>query len=305
MTKIVLLFILGLLLIFTGFLTSSKDNTYQKHSLNTPARTYEDTSITPDNSKKTNINGKKNEIFVSKVLDGDTIETNTGEKIRYLGINTPEKGQPFANESTKLNQDLTLGKTIDLEFDVQTKDRYGRTLAYVYTNGIFVNLEIIKKGLAVSETIQPNIKYQDEIVNAQKEAREGCLGIWKGLCGNSQSDVLGQNNCVKIISINANSPGDDNKNKNGEWIEIKNECHDQTSIKDFLIKDSSASNKYIFKNFSIDGGKIVKIHSGCAADTTLDLYWKCPETKYAIWNNSGDHAFLYNEDGELISDYKY
>lgn len=305
MKKIVLLFILGLLLIFTGFLTGNKNNTYQKYSLNTSQGTYKDISISPDNSQKININGKKNEVFVLKVLDGDTIETSSGEKIRYLGINTPEKGQPFANEATKFNQDLVSGKKIDLEFDVQTKDRYGRTLAYVFTSGIFVNLEIVKKGLAVSETIQPNVKHQDEIVNAQKDARDKCLGIWKGLCGGSKSDVLGSNNCVKIISINANAPGDDNKNKNGEWIEIENDCNDKISLTNWLIKDNSASNKYIFKNFSIDGGKIVKIHSGCGIDTIFDLYWQCPEVKYAIWNNSGDYAFLYNDKREMVSDYQY
>lgn len=247
-----------------------------------------------------------NKVKVINVVDGDTIETEVGEKIRYIGINTPEKGQPYANDATKLNRDLVLGKEINLELDVQTKDRYGRILAYVFINDVFVNQEIARQGFAVSETIQPNVKYQYEILNAQKTARDRCLGIWKGLCESSQTEILGsKTNCVKIISINANAPGDDNKNKNGEWIEIKNTCPEQIPLDGWLIKDNSASNSYKFRNIFLEKEEIIKVYSGCGIDTKTSFYWQCPETKYAIWNNSGDHAFLYNEKGELVSDYQY
>ena len=73
----------------------------------------------------------------------------------------------------------------------------------------------------------------------------------------------------------------------------------------WLIKDSSASNKYYFKNYLLSQNSAVKIHSGCGTDSQIDLFWACPEQKYAVWNNSGDHAYLYNQNGELISDYQY
>lgn len=238
-------------------------------------------------------------VQITKILDGDTVQTSTGEKIRYLGINAPETGQPFSAESKKENEKLVLGKKAGLEFDVVQKDKYGRTLAYVFINNQFVNLEMISQGLAVSETIQPNVKYQDEIVQAQIDARKNCLGIWQGLCSTENQK------CIKIVSINANAVGDDNKNKNGEWVEIKNNCTSLTPMKDWLLKDNSASNKYSFKNFSLDAGKTVQLFSGCGKDQLDKLYWQCPETKYAIWNNSSDHAFLYNEKGELVDDYGY
>lgn len=308
--KILLLFLLGILLISLGLLSGkTADKNPQDAQNSIPTSKSSNISQPVDKPKISEaegiINGNK-KVLVSKILDGDTVETDLGEKIRYLGINTPEKGQPFANEATKLNQDLVLGKEIDLEFDIQTKDRYGRTLAYVHTNGIFVNLEIIKKGFAVSETIQPNVKHQDEIVNGQKESRDSCLGIWEGLCSQGENGVLGKKDiCVKIISINANAFGDDNKNKNGEWIEIKNSCQNQISMDSWLLKDNSASNAYTFKNFIFEAGKSIMLYSGCGNDQADKLYWKCPERKYAIWNNSGDSAFLYNEKGELISNYSY
>lgn len=124
------------------------------------------------------------EVVVARVLDGDTIQTSAGEKIRYIGINAPEKGEMLFEEALKLNESLTLNKTIRLEFDSQSLDRYGRILAYVFSNDKLINLEMVRLGLATIQTIQPNVKYQDAIIAAQKEAREKCLGVWKSLCQN-------------------------------------------------------------------------------------------------------------------------
>lgn len=301
--KLLGLFVAGLLLIYSGFLLGKTSDNQQSNSslkvspTNSARKEVEDTTL--------KISPKINqEVFVKKVIDGDTVETDKGEKIRYLGINAPEKGQPFSSESTQKNSDLVLNKSIELEFDVQTKDRYGRTLAYVFINGDFINLEMVKNGLAVSETIQPNVKYQEQILAAQKEARENCLGIWKGIC-KPNSDSSKSHGCVQIASINADAPGDDNKNKNEEWIELKNTCSEDVPMKDWLLKDSSASNKYEFKTFTFMANESIIIYSGCGQDSNNKLYWQCPEGKYAIWNNTSDHAYLYNNNGELVSDYEY
>ena len=92
-------------------------------------------------------NPEKEKVFISEVIDGDTVETVSHEKIRYLGINAPEKDEPLFGEALKLNESLVLGKSIKLEFDVQTKDRYGRILAYVFIDDNFVNLEMVKLSL--------------------------------------------------------------------------------------------------------------------------------------------------------------
>lgn len=238
------------------------------------------------------------QVVIKKVLDGDTVETDKGETIRYIGINSPEVKQPFYREALELNQNLVLNKNVRLEFDVETKDRYGRTLAYVFINNIFINLEMIKKGVAVSQTIQPDVKYQDKLIQAQKEARSSCLGLWESLCSNTSS-------CIKIVSINADAVGNDNTNKNGEWVELQNTCQDSVNINGWLLKDSSSSNKYLFKDFILEKEKSVFLYSGCGKDSNDKLYWQCPEGKYAVWNNAGDLAFLYNDKGELVSDYSY
>jgi len=239
-------------------------------------------------------------VKVTRVLDGDTIEIEGGERVRYLGINAPESGQPFSTEATRENERLVAGRTVKLEFDIQTQDRYGRLLAHIWIGNMLVNKEIVKNGYAVSETIQPNVKYQDLILKAQEEARGACRGLWASLCSQSS-----ESSCIKIVNINADAPGNDNENKNGEWIEIKNTCSQAISMNGWLLKDSSASNEYKFGGFALEGSKSVIIYSGCGTNAQDKLYWQCPEGRYAVWNNTGDHAFLYDTGDNLITEYQY
>lgn len=153
----------------------------------------------PSSQEKKRILGEKAEqtTTIEKVIDGDTIVADTGEVIRYIGMNTPEKGQPFANEATEENKRLVLRKEIWLEFDIDRKDRYGRTLAYLFMDGVLVNEELVKKGLAVSETIQPNVKHKYRILAAEEDAKKNCKGIWKSLCKPRYRTVPGKTEFTK------------------------------------------------------------------------------------------------------------
>lgn len=259
----------------------------------------ENSKPSESNIESPSINSTRS-VKVIRVLDGDTIEIESGERVRYLGINAPESGQPFSTEATRENERLVAGRTVNLELDVQTQDRYGRLLAHVWVGDMLINKEIVKNGYAVSETIQPNVKYQDLILKAQEEARTACRGLWAGLCSQSS-----ESSCIRIVNINADAPGNDNENKNGEWIEIKNTCSQAISMNNWLLKDSSASNKYKFGSFTLDSAKSVIIYSGCGVNTQDKLYWQCPEGNYAVWNNTGDHAFLYDASDNLVTEYQY
>lgn len=122
--------------------------------------------------------------LVIRVIDGDTIELQGGTRVRYIGIDTPESVDPrkpvecFGVEAKKKNEELVLGKRVRLEKDVSETDRYGRLVRYAYADGIFVNLELVKAGFAHSYTYPPDVKYQDQFVAAQKEAREAGRGLW-------------------------------------------------------------------------------------------------------------------------------
>ncbi len=126
---------------------------------------------------------------VKTVIDGDTIVLDdiSSTNVRYLGIDSPElhsldgPGDPLSEEATRLNRNLIDGKKIRLEFDKERFDPYGRTLAYVFVDDIFVNEQLLKRGLARTLIIKPNDRYAERLLLAEKEAKDDRRGIWGDL----------------------------------------------------------------------------------------------------------------------------
>ncbi|MBI2485684.1 MAG: thermonuclease family protein [Deltaproteobacteria bacterium] len=119
------------------------------------------------------------------VIDGDTVILGgVDTHVRYLGIDAPEiptdesPGDPLSPESKQFNERLVLGKKVKLEFDKEKYDHYGRMLAYIYVDGIFVNEEIVRNGLARAFIIEPNNKYLEVIYKAEEQAKRERKGIW-------------------------------------------------------------------------------------------------------------------------------
>ncbi len=124
-------------------------------------------------------------VLVVSVHDGDTVSVilnKKQEKVRLTGIDAPEMAQePWGREAKKHLETLLNAAIwkVRLEYDIENKDRYGRILAYLWTDDRkFINLMMIKSGYAMLYTFPPNVKYVNELRAAQKEAREGKLGIW-------------------------------------------------------------------------------------------------------------------------------
>ena len=121
------------------------------------------------------------ELTVSRVIDGDTIELSNGTKVRYIGIDTPEIGSKpecWANEAKEANKKLVLHKTVRLEKDVSETDRYGRLLRYVYADEIFVNAWLVDQGYAVAASFPPDVAYQNYFSELERRARESEKGLW-------------------------------------------------------------------------------------------------------------------------------
>ena len=142
----------------------------------------------PPSSVETNQKNEEEKTFlVTRVIDGDTIEIEGGQKIRYIGIDTPETIDPrkpvqcFGVEASNRNKQLVESKKVRLEKDVGEIDKYGRLLRYVYVDDVFVNLLLVQEGFAYSYTYPPDVKYQDQFTEAEKIAREQNKGLW-GSC---------------------------------------------------------------------------------------------------------------------------
>lgn len=122
--------------------------------------------------------------YVKKVFDGDSVLLTDGREIRYIGIDAPETSgkkpqEYYGNEAREKNEDLVLGKEVRLEYDVEKKDVYGRTLAYVYLGDVMINLEMIEGGFALAVPYPPNLAHQDELCGAMLSARREKMGIWE------------------------------------------------------------------------------------------------------------------------------
>jgi len=127
---------------------------------------------------------------VKYIVDGDTFhilqQNGWTEKIRLIGLDAPEihdsahkKIGYYGTEATTYLTKLIKGQKIRLEYDIERRDRYGRTLAYAYLpNGTFINAELIKNGYAQLLTIQPNSKYANYFLKLQQEARKEKRGLW-------------------------------------------------------------------------------------------------------------------------------
>ncbi|MFH1355256.1 MAG: thermonuclease family protein [Candidatus Omnitrophota bacterium] len=138
------------------------------------------------------------DILVKRVIDGDTIQLITQERVRLIGIDTPEMHESsklyrdskssgrdietikeLGRKAYKFTRELVEGKQVSLEFDIEKYDRYKRLLAYVYLqDGTFVNAEIVKAGYASLMTFPPNVKYADLFLKLSRQARESNRGLW-------------------------------------------------------------------------------------------------------------------------------
>ncbi|MBU0569924.1 thermonuclease family protein [Patescibacteria group bacterium] len=171
--------------IFISILSPSKNKTDLNNQQN--GKIAGDTSETQKTVNPATPTGKSSdtqvqtETFkVTKIIDGDTIEIEGGQKIRYIGIDTPELNQDecYASEATSINAKLVFGKEIRTEKDISETDKYGRLLRYIWVDDIFVNDYLVRSGYARSISYPPDIKYQEQFKEAQQEAISSNSGLW-------------------------------------------------------------------------------------------------------------------------------
>ncbi|MEN8246581.1 MAG: thermonuclease family protein [Thermodesulfobacteriota bacterium] len=135
-------------------------------------------------------------ILVRYVIDGDTIILKSGEKVRYIGIDTPEidhenkRDEPLGYAARNFNKKRVGAKGIRLEFDREKHDYFGRQLAYVFLlDNTFVNLELLQSGLATYLHKPPNLKYAEKFLQAQRKAMSDGKGVWQAWSERDQSYV--------------------------------------------------------------------------------------------------------------------
>lgn len=241
---------------------------------------------------------------VVAVIDGDTIDVRLEDRsvqpLRLIGTNSPEGGECYAAEATAGLTTLILGETVLLEPDSSDRDQFDRLLRYVWTTDQrFVNEITVEQGWAIAREYPPDTARSAELEAAQERAMQAEAGLWASdACG----PVITAD--IQITHVEYDAPGDDNFNLNGEWAEISNADDVPVDLTGWMLRDESASHRFSFPDgFTLHPEATVRVFTGCGQDIGDELYW-C-NTGSAIWNNSGDTAFLLDPAGNVVYSYAY
>ena len=236
------------------------------------------------------------------MIDGDTLEVRVDgarERVRLIGINTPETGECFADQAGDALADLVAGGQVRLVRDTSDRDTYGRLLAYVVADGQDVNRALVRGGFAIARSYPPDTARDDQLATAEQEARRDGAGMWgPDGCG-SDVDADGI-----ALSVQADAPGDDSANLNGEWLAIRNTGDAPLDLSGWGVKDESASHRYTFPDgTTVAAGATLRLLTGCGEDTADVRHWCAGGS--AVWNNDGDTAFLLDPDGRTVTSLSY
>ncbi|HGH5468639.1 TPA: thermonuclease family protein [Staphylococcus pseudintermedius] len=138
--------------------------------------------------KKSSTDVRGESYLVKRVIYGDTIiidKDGQDERVRLIGVDTPETVkpntpvQPYGKAASNFTKKHLTNQRVRLEYDREPKDKYGRTLAYVWLGDEMFNVKLAKEGLARAKFYPPNDKYRILIEQAQKEAQKKQLNIWE------------------------------------------------------------------------------------------------------------------------------
>lgn len=207
--------------------------------------------------------------ILARVIDGDTIELDSGEHVRLLGINTPEKKMPFSSEAANFLRQFE-NKTIILQRDYEDIDKYKRKLRYIFYEDNFINLEILKNGFANTYYLS-GLKYEKELVQAENQAKIQEIGIWT-----KSQEVCAIQNCIVLKELNYTE----------EFFTIENTCSFECDLDGWFVKDAGRNTFYLS---NLNSGE-QKTYSS--------------ENK-EIWNNDGDRFFMFDKNGYLALFYEY
>ena len=214
-------------------------------------------------------------IKIKKIIDGDTLEDDSGRRIRLANINSPEKNTLAYVNSLEFIKGYENSSVL---IDNLGNDMYGRTLARIYAeSGEYINLELVRKGFASKFLVQDD---ETELFSkAEREAINNFRGIWK------KSVYYG---CF-YIKI------DEKK----EEVYFKNKCP-TINVFSWFVKDESRK-VYFFKNITL--GEVYLISSKGIDDSKV-VFWGSAQN---VWNNDRDSLYFFDKEGGLVyyEDYGY
>ncbi len=265
-----------------------------------------------------------------RVIDGDTFEARfidgTTEKVRLLGVDTPEKAAgdnipgeygdipdtaylaERGNVATEFSRAHLEGKEVVLECDAAagTRDRYGRLLAYTtLPDGTDTGALLLSEGLARVYTAETFYR-KGSYLAIQESAIAKKTGIWS-YSGSitvplpTPVSIDTPRTGVFIASVVYDAAGDDRMNVNGEYIVISNAGPEHTNLSGWSLCESGGC-CHAFAPLTLSPGSSVTLHAGNGSSNDTDLFWGRPSP---VLNNDHDSVVLYDTAGNDISTFAW
>lgn len=245
-------------------------------------------SCIPDSEKEIGL--------VTNIVDGDTIDAiinGEEQRIRYIGMDTPETEEGFGPKATAFNASLVMNKIITLYKDVSETDRYGRLLRYVFVDNLFVNHELVREGYAQPATYPPDVACASLFSEAQGHARANNLGLWQAAplpTGSPTGSSSTSEYNVEIINVD----------KREEYVDIRNNGSQPADLSGWLLL-SERGNQDCPLSGTLGPGEVLRIWA--RAEDKGKGGFNC-EYGTNIWNNSkSDPAILYNLEHVVVDTY--
>jgi endonuclease YncB( thermonuclease family) len=241
---------------------------------------------------------------VLSVVDGDTIEVDidgAAYRVRYIGMDTPERGMPGYAEATQANADLVAGRDVWLEKDTSQTDRYGRLLRYVYAGNVMVNEELLRQGMARVATFPPDVKHAERFLALQRGAQAAGLGLWagQGAATPVPTQVVeptqpveppAQPGAAALVILEVND--------REEWVDLQNTGGEPVDLAGWLLRSERGSQDCALGGV-IQPGQVLRVWA--RAEDAGQAGYHCGFDSN-IWNNSEpDPAILYDPNGVEVS----
>lgn len=238
--------------------------------------------------------GPETTATVTRVLDGDTIEVAYSDgdvRVRLAGLNAPETGECFGDVATDELEESLDGETVVLE--TTGVDQFDRVLAYVSVGDVDVNLDLVRRGLAIATTAGDDFR-RPALLDAEEHAYSDAIGLWApNVCGIAEDSLV----AIDSRASQVDPAGRDENLLDEEYIVIVNNGGETVSLAHWTVRDESSVHRLVFgPEVSLGPGSTLVI-------TSDDARWDPGHGP--IWNNAGDMALLQDRNGNVVSRWRY
>lgn len=235
---------------------------------------------------------------VADVVDGDTVILEDGRRVRYLGTNTPERGEQLYQQAKDLNRSLVKGKAVRLEFEGdRDSDAYNRLLAYVYAGDQMIGARMIQEGMAHALFIGPEGRHNAMLLRLQAEAKQRGAGIWAG---------SGRAKELKITSVHPADTTSPAGRGYYSYVRIASLGDKAVQLAGYILSDGK-KHRFVFPGVLVEPGYTV-IVSGRTVTNAKDergqsvVQWPDQDS---VWKPEGGTAYLSDPAGKVIDTFPY